>query len=79
MKLKIKVGDDNYQEVLNFLNKLEKPRYKSSLYFSKNYAPKETNNPNFEKERLFYTQENALIIDSISEVIFDNRLFSEKK
>lgn len=78
LKVKIKIGDDNYQEVLNFLNKLEKPRYKSSLYFSKNYAPKDTNNPNFEKERLFYTQENALIIDSISEVIFDNRLFSEK-
>lgn len=76
---RIKLGfGDNYQIVLDFLNKLERPRYKKSLYFSKHYAPQKTEDPNFEKERLFYTQENALIIDSIIEIIFDSKIFSDK-
>lgn len=78
LNIKIDIGSDNYQIVLDFLNNLKKPKYKNSLYFSKHYAPKDTLNPDFENERLFYTQENALIIDSIVEIIFDNKIFCEK-
>jgi adenine-specific DNA-methyltransferase len=72
--IKIK-GDDTYLAVLDYLNSLKEPKIK---HFAIYYAPQDTNNPDFEKERLFYTQENALKIDAILENIHNSELFSEK-
>jgi adenine-specific DNA-methyltransferase len=69
---------DNYQYVINYLNELNEPQNKKNLYFSINYAPKDTNKPDHEKERLFYTQENAKKIDAIQEKIQDKSIFDEK-
>ena len=68
----------SYFNVLKYLNSLEKPVEESSLYFSKHYAPKDTSSPDFNNERLFYTQENGLKIDAIQEVIQNKDLFTEK-
>lgn len=69
--------NDAYQAVLNYLNALEQPELEESFYFAKHYAPKETSNPDFDNERLFYTQENARKIDAIVEKVFDTSLFNE--
>lgn len=58
---------DYYQTVLDYLNSLHTPKER---YFSLHYAPKDTISPDFENERLFYTQENASKIDAITEVVF---------
>jgi len=71
--------NNNYQTILNYLNTLISPEKKENLYWSIHYAPKDTNNPDFENERLFYTRENALIIDAIIELIENKKLFSEKE
>ena len=47
-------------------------------YFCKHYAPAETNSVNFNTERLFYTQENARIIDIIIFKINDEHLFTPR-
>jgi adenine-specific DNA-methyltransferase len=41
----------------------------SAPYFSKHYAPKDTKNPDLKNERLFYSHENAVIIDGVLELI----------
>ena len=38
-------------------------------YFSKHYAPKNTNSPDLINERLFYSRENAVFIDGVLEKI----------
>lgn len=76
---KIIIENDNYQTVLNFLNSLIKPIKNENKYWSINYAPKNTQEPNFENERLFYTQENALKIDAIVEYIENKDFFSTKE
>ena len=76
--LNLTTKGDTYQTVIDFLNTLKKPAKEESYYFSKHYAPKDTNNYDFNKERLFYTQENALIIDAIVEVIYDKKIFSKR-
>ena len=58
----------SYEKIIKFLNTLENPKVK---YFSTHYAPKDTNNPCFDSERLFYTQENARKLDCWSEIIHD--------
>jgi len=72
--LKLKESKDNYQTILDYLNKQENPKKK---YWSIHYAPKDTKNPDFYNERLFYTQENALKIDAIQEIITNPKLFSK--
>lgn len=76
--LKLTTKGDNYQTVIDFLNTLKKPKKEDSHYFSKHYAPKNTNDFDFNKERLFYTQENALIIDAIVEIIYDKKIFPKR-
>lgn len=76
--LNLSTKKDTYQTVIDYLNTLKKPKKEDSFYFSKHYAPKNTNNFNFDKERLFYTQENALIIDAIVEIIYDKEIFSQR-
>lgn len=76
--LNLSTKKDTYQTVIDYLNTLKKPKKEDSFYFSKHYAPKNTNDFNFDKERLFYTQENALIIDAIVEIIYDKKIFSPK-
>lgn len=68
---------DYYQAVIDYLNSLTKIKNNDNLYFSIHYAPKDTNNSNFENERLFYTQENAYHIDCILEEL-NSGLFCEK-
>ena len=41
----------------------------TSPYFSKHYAPKNTQNPDLINERLFYSRENAVFIDGVLETI----------
>ncbi len=56
-----------YDKVLNILNSISI----SNPYFSLYYAPADTNNPKFDSERLFYTHENALKLDTWSAIIHD--------
>lgn len=74
LKENIPEDGDSYQNLISYLNNLVRPRNNDSLYFSIHYAPKDTNNPDFHNERLFYTQENALWLDAIVEIIHDNTL-----
>ncbi len=69
--------DDAYADVLLFLNNQKEPQDSKDSYFSLHYAPKDTKNPDFNNERLFYTQENARKIDAIVAIIFNKRYFSE--
>lgn len=45
-------------------------------YFQDVYAPKDTENPDFDNERLFYTQENGQFLDAVLDAIF---LFEDEK
>ncbi|HOJ63778.1 MAG TPA: DNA adenine methylase [Spirochaetota bacterium] len=54
-------GIDN---VLNILNKLKSPKEKD-CYISKYYCPKNDQNPDLEKERMFWTNYNGKKIDAI--------------
>lgn len=65
-------NDSYYIQFINFLNTLNKPENPNSIYFSANYAPKNTEKPDFYTERLFYTQENALKLDAFAEIVHDN-------
>jgi adenine-specific DNA-methyltransferase len=69
---------DSYQQVLNYLNGLTEPKHIENRYFSLHYAPKNTDNVDFDNERLFYTTENALKIDAIVEKINDKNIFDKK-
>jgi len=76
-KLKLTSNDDAYQSVIDFLNKLKEPELKENRFFSKWYAPENTHKFNPAAERLFYSQENALKIDAIIEVINKPNLFCD--
>ena len=56
-------SDDTSEEVFNELNSCDKPNVE---YFAKYYSQ----NPNASKERIFFTRENGLIIDAVSERAF---------
>lgn len=58
----------SYDKVIDLLNNIN---MSSTPYFSKHYAPANTNAPDFENERLFYTQENARLLDQWSSIIHD--------
>ena len=77
-KIKSDFLNDNYQLVLNYLNSLTEPKKIENRYFSLHYAPKNTDNVDFNTERLFYTTENALKIDAIVEKINDKNIFDKK-
>lgn len=69
--LRNKEGDKkNFEEAKKYL--LSKPLFEG--WVSKNYAPKDDNNIQ-RGERCFYTRENALLIDSYSQLIFNNGYF----
>lgn len=68
LNIEVKNGD-YYQSALDYFNALKVP---NERYFSIHYAPKDTQHPNFDTERLFYTQENASKIDAIVEIIFQD-------
>lgn len=69
--LRNKEGDrKNFEFAKEYL--LSKPLVEG--WVSKNYAPKDDNNIQ-RGERCFYTRENALLIDSYSEIIFNNGYF----
>lgn len=76
-KLGLPETQSAYNAVLDYLNSLDAPKAEKNRYFSCHYAPKDTQNPSFEEERLFYTQENASRIDAILEMINDEALFSK--
>lgn len=66
------VVNDEYLRVIELLNSVRDLGDKQTKpYFSIYYAPKDTQNPNFHTERLFYTQENGKFIDSVLEAIFE--------
>jgi adenine-specific DNA-methyltransferase len=74
LKENIPEDGDSYQNLILFLNQRVRPIKEESRYFSIHYAPKDTNNPDFHNERLFYTQENALWLDAVVEIIHDDKL-----
>ena len=60
--------DGKYKETIDYLNTLMVP---NKQYFSLHYAPKNTKEPE-DTERLYFTQENAAIIDSVLEYVNGN-------
>ena len=62
-------GGNAYHATLNYLNSLEEPQEPGAHYFALHYAPARTNEADPDRERLFYTQENALKIDAILELL----------
>lgn len=54
--------------VLAELNSLPPPR-EEKVYISRHYAPRSTEDADWRTERLFYTQENARVIDAVRERI----------
>ncbi len=72
------IDDDYYQAILNYLNSLSNVQDQKNTYWSIHYAPKDTSNPDFHNERLFYTQENARKIDAVQEQIQVEAIFGEK-
>ena len=63
-------SEDNFMNLLDELNNLPNPKA-SECYISKYYAPKsfDIDDVDFRKERLFYTRDNALVIDKIRNYI----------
>ncbi len=83
--VKSKNKNDSYQQVVDILNSVrDLGKVQTKPYFSIFYAPKDTKNPNFETERLFYTQENGRFIDAILDAVFEFKdvngkpIFNEK-
>lgn len=64
--------------LLNNVRSLNSYKLKNNTYFQNTYAPKDTLNPNFDSERLFFTQENAQFIDAILDALFSFEI-NEKK
>lgn len=56
------LSENDYQ-LLNSISSTSAP------YFSKHYAPQNTNSPDLINERLFYSRENAVFIDGVLETI----------
>lgn len=63
-------SEENFLNLLDKINNLSEPK-ESEQYIAKYYAPKnfDINNVDYKTERLFYTKENALIIDKIRNYI----------
>lgn len=63
-------SEENFQNLLDKINQLPEPA-ENQQYIAKYYAPKEYDIAacNYKTERLFYTRENALIIDKIRNYI----------
>ncbi|MFW5828266.1 MAG: DNA adenine methylase, partial [Alkalispirochaeta sp.] len=55
-----------YHAVLDYLNSLTTPTREEDLYFARHYAPADTAAADPQRERLFYTRENALRIDAMA-------------
>ena len=65
----------NYHQLIDYLNQIDMTKRGGSLFFSKHFAPSSLDcNP--DKERMFFTPENALWLDSLIEIIFSKE-FSE--
>ncbi len=54
-----------YQETISYLNSLTRPERSDDCLFSAHYAPSETQSADPERERMFFTRENALRIDAM--------------
>ncbi len=65
-----------YAAVLAALDSLTAPVRPESLYFAHHYAPRKTEVPDLERERLFFTRENATKIDAIIERLHEPDLFT---
>ena len=62
--------ESHYEQVIDMLNSVrEYPNHEEIEYFSKHYAPKNTDEPDFDNERLFYTQENGRFLDAVIETV----------
>lgn len=63
-------SEEEYKKLLQKINNLPEPS-EQNQYIAKYYAPKEfdISKANYKTERLFYTRENALIIDKIRNYI----------
>ena len=79
---KIFADEGGIDKVIKSLNDLKKFDKKNS-YISTYYCPKNDNNPDIEKERMFFTRRNGIIIDNIRAAIekrySDNNVISKKK
>lgn len=62
-------ADNAYRRVLDRLNSLDAPLRSESLYFAAHYAPAKSEQADPDRERLFYTRENALKIDALLELL----------
>ena len=58
-----------YAAVLEHLNQLRQPRNPDGAYFARHYAPADTAHADPDRERMFYTRENALRLDAMLEEI----------
>jgi adenine-specific DNA-methyltransferase len=61
-------GKGGLESILAGLNSLPPPS-EEKAYISRHYAPRSTGNADWRTERLFYTRENALVIDAVRERI----------
>jgi adenine-specific DNA-methyltransferase len=61
-------GRGGLEAVLAELNGLPAPS-EEAAYISRHYAPRSTENADWRTERLFYTRENALVIDAVRQRI----------
>ena len=71
-------GVDNIINTLNEMSSIDE----DNIYISKYYAPKDDNNPDLINERIFYTQYNALKIDTIRhhiELLHNNNVIDKKE
>lgn len=82
---KIVETTDEYCNIINLMNSVrDLGNQQQKPYFSKYYSAKDTKNPNFKTERLFYTQENGKFIDTVLETVFEfkdsnnNNIFNER-
>jgi adenine-specific DNA-methyltransferase len=62
-------ADGGYRNTLARLNALTAPTDPAGEYFARHYAPADTATADPDRERLFYTRENALRIDAMLEAI----------
>ncbi len=77
---KIFGSQEEFNSLLNSINSLKSPAAKDQ-YIAKYYAPhdKDIEKADYRVERLFYTRENALIIDKIRNYIEENYPADDKK
>ncbi len=66
--LNLFLSEGGIDKVLEKLNALDKPIAKQS-YIAKYYCPQNDETPDVYRERLFYTQQNGILIDNIRSAI----------